>query len=81
MICRRTPRRRVHCRGWLPAILLAGMAGMAAADTEWPVTGGDPGNRKFSPLVQINRQNVQTLEPAWEYRSAAGAELFSSSEL
>ena len=64
-------------------VLVLALAGSATAiaDTDWPVAGGDPGSRKFSPLVQVNRDNVHTLQPAWEYHSARGVELFSSSEL
>jgi quinoprotein glucose dehydrogenase len=47
----------------------------------WAVAGGDPGNTRYSALAQINRDNVQTLVPAWKYHSARGAPLFSSSEL
>ena len=41
----------------------------AAVDSDWPVTGGDPGNSRYSPLDQINRQNVGRLRVAWIYHS------------
>jgi glucose dehydrogenase len=34
---------------------------------EWPYYGGSAGNQKYSPLNQINKQNVHRLEEAWEY--------------
>ena len=65
------------------ALLLA-LATRLAADSRyetWETYGGDHGNTHYSSLTQINRGNVKTLRPAWTYRSAHGAELFSSSEL
>jgi quinoprotein glucose dehydrogenase len=41
----------------------------AAPDTaEWPVTGGDAGGTRHSPLADINRNNVKKLQVAWTYR-------------
>lgn len=34
----------------------------------WPVTGGDPGGMRYSPLADINRTNVAQLQVAWTYR-------------
>ncbi|MCZ6829353.1 MAG: PQQ-binding-like beta-propeller repeat protein [Gammaproteobacteria bacterium] len=73
-------RRRLY-----PAItlLLAGIAarGFASQFETWKTYGGDPGNTHYSALSQINRNNVARLQVAWTYRSARGAELFSTSEL
>ncbi|HUS36085.1 MAG TPA: PQQ-binding-like beta-propeller repeat protein [Verrucomicrobiae bacterium] len=38
------------------------------ADKDWPVYNGDFGGTKYSPLVQINRTNVNRLKPVWIYR-------------
>ena len=38
-------------------------------DQAWPVTSATPGNTKYSPLDQINRDNVHRLEVAWEYHT------------
>lgn len=38
---------------------------------DWPHYGGDEGGSRFSPLTQINRDNVQGLELAWSYRTGA----------
>ena len=54
--------------------LLSGQTGVT--NGEWPHWGGDLGNTKYSPLDQINRDNVKNLRIAWrwkirELRSAA----------
>ena len=38
-------------------------------DQAWPVTSATKGNTKYSPLDQINRDNVHQLEVAWEYHT------------
>ena len=51
--------------------LLAAAAGCAACapSRDWPVTGGDPGNTRYSPLDQINRGNVARLRLAWTFHT------------
>ena len=39
------------------------------AVAEWPYYGGDPGGSRFSPLSQINRENVHKLKVAWVYHT------------
>ena len=36
---------------------------------DWRVTGGDPGNTRYSSLDQIDRDNVAELQVAWTYRT------------
>ena len=48
-------------------ICLLPLAGMAADD--WTAYGGDAGGRKYSPLKQINLQNVASLEVAWTFHT------------
>jgi quinoprotein glucose dehydrogenase len=48
------------------ALLMAGM--LQAADVQWHVNGG-PDNIRYSPLTQINRENVGQLKVAWSYDS------------
>ena len=38
-------------------------------DVDWRVTGGDPGNGRYSSLAQIDRGNVATLRVAWTYHT------------
>src|SRR6185437_14431007 len=40
-----------------------------APPRDWPVTGGDPGNTRYSPLTQIDRRNVARLRLTWTYHS------------
>lgn len=37
--------------------------------SDWPVTGGDPGNTRYSSLDQINRDNVARLRVAWTFHT------------
>lgn len=36
---------------------------------DWPVYGGSAGSTHYSPLVQINRANVKSLQLAWSFDS------------
>lgn len=40
--------------------------------TDWPSYGNDPGGSRYSPLDQINAENVAGLEVAWTYRTGQG---------
>jgi quinoprotein glucose dehydrogenase len=39
------------------------------ANVEWPYYGADAGGERFSPLLQINRDNVSQLKVAWVYHT------------
>jgi quinoprotein glucose dehydrogenase len=39
------------------------------AQSDWPVYGHDTAGTKFSPLIQITRDNVSRLKVAWTYRT------------
>ena len=41
----------------------------SSSDTEWPTYGNDPGGMRYSPLSQINRDNVSTLKVAWTFHT------------
>ena len=41
----------------------------SAADGEWPYYGHDAGGMRFSPLTQINRENVARLKVAWTFHT------------
>ena len=49
---------------WL-ALSFAGMA----ADSDWTAYGGDAGGQKYSPLKQINLENIASLEIAWTFHT------------
>ena len=36
---------------------------------EWPMYGGDLGNRRYSPLDQISAANFNQLEVAWRFKT------------
>jgi len=44
-------------------------AQQSGSDREWPVTGGEAGNSRYSRLTQIDRTNVSRLQVAWIYRT------------
>ncbi|WP_373496507.1 PQQ-binding-like beta-propeller repeat protein [Aquiflexum sp.] len=37
------------------------------ADQDWPYYGGNAGGNRYSPLTQINSENVRELQVAWTY--------------
>src|SRR6266404_4393145 len=41
------------------------------SDADWPAYGRDPGGSRYSPLTQINRDDVKSLKVAWTYRTGA----------
>jgi quinoprotein glucose dehydrogenase len=41
----------------------------AREDVDWRVTGGEPGQTRYSPLDQITRANVKKLRVAWVYHA------------
>ena len=47
--------------------LLVGCGGQKQERTDWPVYLGDNASSQYSPLEQINRDNVQDLEIAWTF--------------
>ena len=48
-------------------LLVAALSGFAAAQTDWPTYGHDPGGTRYSPLTQIDTGNVTKLVRAWSY--------------
>src|ERR1700746_1607369 len=53
----------------LYGLLLTDFSRTAAREgVDWPVTGGDPGGMRYSPLREVDRSNVGDLEVAWTYR-------------
>ena len=62
-----------HQSASLAAVLLvvvtAAVSTQVAPARDWPVYGGDPGGRKYSPLTAITPANVATLRQAWEWKA------------
>ena len=42
---------------------------LALAQTDWPNVGNDKGATRYSPLRQIDRQNVKNLKAVWTFRT------------
>ena len=40
----------------------------ASQQVEWIHYGGDPGGMKYSTLADVNAQNVQRLQVAWQWK-------------
>ncbi|MEJ2139104.1 MAG: pyrroloquinoline quinone-dependent dehydrogenase [Gammaproteobacteria bacterium] len=56
----------------LIALAAAGVLTTALAEqTGWPQYAGEPGGDRYSPLAEINRENIGDLELAWSYRTGA----------
>ncbi len=53
---------------WILA-LIAGCASPTLESVDWRVTGGDPGNTRYSTLTQIDTTNVAQLRVAWVYHT------------
>src|SRR5258707_8295115 len=48
------------------ALALLGTAAIAAG-ADWQTSGHDLGGQRYSPLTQINKDNVASLQIAWTY--------------
>lgn len=55
--------------GIIFGISMLSMNVVYAVDQGWPVHGATPEGTRYSPLSQINRNNVDELEIAWRYRT------------
>jgi glucose dehydrogenase len=57
------------------AVLIAASVAPASTersrDGEWPSFGRDPGAQRFSPVTQITKKNVGTLQQAWTFDTAS----------
>ncbi len=56
--------------GLLYLLAINGQADAQALQTvDWPGVGNNPGCMRYSPLDQINRENVSQLKPVWTYHT------------
>ena len=53
----------------------------AAQRVDWPTTSGDPGAMRYSPLVDINRDNVSRLKVAWRWNTGEKGILASPGQM
>ena len=58
---------RVPCWWFSSVLLLAGLSLHASDD--WPCYGHDTGGMRYSPLTEINRDNVSRLKVAWVFHT------------
>ncbi len=62
---------RVEGRAWIgvQCVRASAAAGRSVAgdQQDWPAYGGGPADDRFSPLSQINRDNVRQLKVAWTF--------------
>jgi quinoprotein glucose dehydrogenase len=69
------PATHRHCE--LPSLIIffclafasSGASGQTSRRVEWVNYGNDPGGMRYSPLTQINRDNVAKLKLAWVYHT------------
>ena len=63
--------RRAVSQGLATSALAAAAAcaNRSLPNADWPVTGGDAGNSRYSTLDQITRDNVAQLRVAWVYHT------------
>src|SRR5690606_10004625 len=68
--CSRPQNFRVTARPFIAAFSMLAPAIGAAQEqaAAWPVTEGQPGGGRYSPLADIHTGNVDQLEQVWVYR-------------
>src|ERR1700740_1197407 len=54
--------------GWIASSKPAG-PDKTNENTDWPAYGNDPGGMRYSPLIDINRDNVTRLKVAWQFHA------------
>jgi quinoprotein glucose dehydrogenase len=59
----------LRCAVLLSATLALACARERRASDDWPVTGAEPANTRYSGLTQIDRSNVARLRVAWVYHT------------
>ncbi|MBC7921125.1 MAG: PQQ-binding-like beta-propeller repeat protein, partial [Ferruginibacter sp.] len=61
---------------WLPSSSGCWVGGRRGPqpDADWPTYGGNPAGNRYSPLTQINAQNVGNLQRAWTFDTGENAD-------
>jgi quinoprotein glucose dehydrogenase len=58
---------------WIVGLLVGATVSLSAQtgakNNEWRTYGGEPGNTKYSPLDQINKDNAKNLRIAWRFKT------------
>ncbi len=61
-------------RLWVCIILVASQRTLVpqavrpASQVDWPYYGGDAGGSRYSPLADVSPENIQRLQPAWQWK-------------
>ena len=74
--CPRRPAPVATCLTFAAGLLTAAACRPApppAAGRDWAVTGGEPGNSRYSALAEIDRRTVRELRVAWTYHTGDAA--------
>ena len=66
---RRNARRAIAAVIAIHATALAQTSTAAPVPSDWAFYGHDAGGQRFSPLTQVNRDNVARLKPAWSFHT------------
>ena len=59
----------------------SGIKSQVPGQTDWQTFGHDPGAMRYSPLTQINAENVARLVPAWKYKTGDTGAMFEVTPL
>ncbi|MGH9146421.1 MAG: pyrroloquinoline quinone-dependent dehydrogenase [Vicinamibacterales bacterium] len=59
--------RRIGC--FASSLLILATVLQGQRDGDWPAYGRDAGGERFSPLEEIRRENVASLQVAWTFRT------------
>lgn len=62
----------------ISSVIILASSVITANAQDWPSYGGDNGSSKYSPLDQINAENVDQLEIVWEWLSLDNATVASN---
>jgi quinoprotein glucose dehydrogenase len=63
------------------AALWLSVAALSFGQEDWPTYGHDPGGMRYSPLTQINTNNVAKLRRAWTYHTGDTGNQFESTPI
>ena len=65
----------MHHRSVAGALALVAVCahGATAQRVDWPTPSGDPGAMRWSPLADVNRDNVGKLQVAWTWKTGERA--------
>src|SRR5512139_3236044 len=75
LVCLLAPAMPVAADGIRPAPAFTPAELSTPSDNGWLTNGGTLSNQRYSPLTQVNRQNVKGLKAVWHVQLGSGKEL------